>query len=1060
MTDPVSSISAEQQEMLDALAEEFAGIVDDLKTLHKEMREQVQPDHLESYCHHVGCLEETAHMLEMHGFAMAIAKITENVLTALELPKDKADKLMECLEAWPDMVGKYLANPLDETQCIELVNFMEDNRWPSPNDVDESKKLLRQLATLEVNANLDDEDGGETREFTDEDINLAIPEDANHDVIEAFLQDAPSQAESLYHAISELDSDALKQGGEEQLETVSLAQRTSHTLKGSANLLNLTGISNIAHTLEELLEHMTEALQKGEPVELSEKIHHLMIEACDALSAGVDFLLGQDHAPEHLLSVLNNLAAWPNLLDSDEMDSEASVPPPPMAEEEPAEPPQQATGKKADPIKSAMDDLAKELFPEDFSSSSAEPIAETIPEPDEQFANLVSEFSKSEEPEAPLADLVQPQDSQPEPVPVAKAEGSEKEAPAETAQAKSATGDKDSTKKAPAKKAPAKKAPVRKANKEQDAEYLLTLAEEMSINMVQSQELYKKVMSNLRVVKDQDIRIQERRFELENAVDSRSMAQNPLNLMKDHSDLDPLEMDRYDDIHRTAHFFIESEADHREMVWQLQNQLALFEGLIQQQRRYTEQFQHEVIRNTHRPLAELKSRLQRCVRQAARFVNKQVELVLEGVQEKVDKELIDQIADPLMHILRNAVDHGIEMDRGDKPAAGTINMRFDSDHRNLTVTIRDDGAGINLDRVQEKAKAKGWLEEGDDYKKNEAVRQQLFKFIFRQGFSTKDEATQVSGRGIGLDAVSNMIQVLGGEINVSSEPGKGSVFVIKVPLKQVTRHMLLASVGRQRFALESDRIAQILPSQSAECSIVADKLLLNWQDDLIPLYTLSTQLDQAPPRIKPGPIDQPVLLCDFGDGLNGIVVDAIFNSFDLVVKSMGEHVPGITGVMGITILGDGTLVPVLNLADLLRSKQPTSFAQHVEGEAEDVSFDNSPILVVDDSLSVRNAMKQLLSDSGLSVQSATDGLDAVEKINIQAPKLVLVDMEMPRMNGLELTQYIRNQDALKDLPVIMVTSRSQAKHREIASKAGVNNYLTKPYNENELLDVVREALAS
>ena len=590
-------------------------------------------------------------------------------------------------------------------------------------------------------------------------------------------------------------------------------------------------------------------------------------------------------------------------------------------------------------------------------------------------------------------------------------------------------------------------APERRRLNDGDEDVWVELVEEMSINLVQSQELFKRVDGSLRELKDHDLRIQERRFELENAVDSRSMAQ--ANVTTDNPEFDALEMDTYDDIHRSAHQFIEAIADNREMVVLLQKQISLFDGLVRQQRRFTEQFQHQVMRSSQQTFASLKSRLQRCVRQAARFTNKAVDLFISGDDIRVDRAIVTALADPLMHLLRNSVDHGIEAERGTKPATGRIELTFRVEQRHIEIQLRDDGGGIDAQAVTEGARRRGLIPD-------DAHLSDPLQLIFASGVTSRASVTQLSGRGIGLDAVAFDVKKLEGNIRAKSTPQQGTEFIIRIPLRQVTRHMIVVSLGEESFAIDSTRIVQIIPPDESVAEQKGEQWIVTWQGQWLPFKEIHSALGLAPYPYAKGPIRHPLLLIEYQNKTAAVAIDRLQNSFELVLKSLGQYVPSIAGLAGITQTGDGQLVPVLNIEQLL--ERGTAGLAQVPSQP-DTQAARQTILVVDDSLSQRNALKLLLVDSGFQVQTATDGIDALEKIRLELPAVMLVDMEMPRMNGLELTQATKSQSATSHIPVVMITSRSQAKHRQQAKAAGVDDYLTKPFNENEVVDTVLALLA-
>ena len=332
-------------------------------------------------------------------------------------------------------------------------------------------------------------------------------------------------------------------------------------------------------------------------------------------------------------------------------------------------------------------------------------------------------------------------------------------------------------------------------------------------------------------------------------------------------------------------------------------------------------------------------------------------------------------------------------------------------------------------------------------KENDVVNsQQIKQLMLTSGFSTKDSANQVSGRGIGMDAVHKRIRELGGQLRIVSLE-TGSRFEIQVPLQLVATNALLVQIQSQWFAIPTRQLDQILAPGSAQPTQLGDRNALSHEDTQYLTHSLGEMLGM-PEEIES---NRPILLTDVGAEPAAVYVDAVIANQDLVIKSTGEYVKNVPGVAGVSILGDGRLVPVLDLAVLLERKQLPQW--HNEQTVEEVAYyqGENTVLIVDDSLSVRKSLTQLVGDAGYRSSSARDGLEAWEKIQESPPAVILVDMEMPRMNGIELTSRIRSSEATKSIPVVMITSRSMQKHRDAAEKSGVSQYFTKPFSETELL---------
>ncbi len=608
----------------------------------------------------------------------------------------------------------------------------------------------------------------------------------------------------------------------------------------------------------------------------------------------------------------------------------------------------------------------------------------------------------------------------------------------------------------------------------QATDQLLALSENLNINLVQTKSLYQGILRTLNQLTAQDLVIQERRFSLENLVDGRSMAANVPGLValpqvsvlsEDAAGLDPLEMDRYDTLHLTTHQFIEAVSDAKSFTERLHRQLVLFDQLIQQQSRYADSVQHVLLSDRRVPIATQMSRLQRCVRQAAHMAGKQARLEVQGEQTSIDREQLSVVLDALMHLIRNAIDHGIEAPEAreahGKPSIGGVQLTIRRENQQVVLTLTDDGQGVDYDQVYFKAVERGLL----PFDSERPSEERLAELLFHPGFSTRDQATQLSGRGIGLDAVRSALTDIGGQVTLQSRAKEGARFTLRVPERQITEHCLVVRINEKDYAIPSRQVDRILPDQAGQMTRLAGEPILEVADVAYLIRPLAALLQPEAGQSDSGNQQPVYLLLTAGGAQWAVKVDRVTAGVDLVIKKTGCLVSRIRDVLGMSILGDGSLVPALDLpALLLRLKDgSTPSVGTTRSQASPVPATTTrqvEVLVVDDSLSVRTSLQQLLSDAGFAVVTATDGMDAVEILSRTTPTLILVDMEMPRMNGLELTRFVRHQDALAQIPMIMLTSRSQQKHREMALAAGVTRYKTKPYQDLDLLETVYQVLES
>lgn len=523
-----------------------------------------------------------------------------------------------------------------------------------------------------------------------------------------------------------------------------------------------------------------------------------------------------------------------------------------------------------------------------------------------------------------------------------------------------------------------------------------------------------------------------------------------------HAGFDPLELEQYHELHTLTHRLLEAAADARDLGLALNARLAALDAGLARQNRQQRETRAALLHARRVPAQNLFARCQRCVRQTGRLTGKPVRLTTAGGDTLVDSDILDRLADPLMHLLRNAVDHGIETPEAraaaGKPATGQIRLAFARQGNRILVRVEDDGAGLDPARIRQTAEAKGLIQPGQAL-----AEDALLGLVLLPGFSTRDQASQVSGRGVGLDAANEAVQALKGRLELRSPPGLGCVAEIKLPIALLSTHVLLVK-GRQRYAISPEGIERILHPGAGTLDLDGEAPGYTVDGERYPAVFLEALLGATP---EPGPIRPPVLLVTEHAGQSKAVLlpPEVQGLREVEAQSLGPYVPGLRGVMGAAILGDGGLAAVLDLPELLRSGAhaalPQGFAETAAALPQDEAARLPRALVVDDSLSARRALAQSLSDAGYQVRTAIDGREALELLPEFRPDILLTDLEMPRLNGIELATHLRLRPEHRALPVVMITSRATAKHRSEAAKAGINLYLTKPYAEEELLRALR-----
>ena len=480
------------------------------------------------------------------------------------------------------------------------------------------------------------------------------------------------------------------------------------------------------------------------------------------------------------------------------------------------------------------------------------------------------------------------------------------------------------------------------------------------------------------------------------------------------------------------------------------------ETLLISQQRLLSELQEAVLRTRMIAVQTVIPRLQRSVRQTCRLADKSVELNISGAETLIDNTVLNQVLDPLMHILRNAIDHGIEdpatRQTLGKPAQGHIELSFSRESNTIAIRCRDDGRGLDYDAIRRTAETRGLLAP-----QQAADEQDLIQFILQPGFSTRTAASQVSGRGIGLDAVYNQLLAIKGSLQIESSSDQGCLIELRLPVNLIATHALLIRAQQQLYAVADRGIEQVIHLSSGKLLHSTSGREFELDAERYPVIELERLLNLPAERRKTERHSRPLLLVRDDTGhCQAIMVEAIVDNRGVVVKNLGDYVPQLPGILGAAILGDGSVAPVLDMPELLRAPPALMPSMRIlpATKAEPPIYKDSEapqILIVDDSLSMRRSLEQLLGDIGFVVRTASNGLEAIELLSKSQPDAIITDLEMPRMNGLDLTAHVRARPATAQLPVLMLTSRSTAQHRQRATQAGVSAYLNKPVVEDELI---------
>ncbi len=588
---------------------------------------------------------------------------------------------------------------------------------------------------------------------------------------------------------------------------------------------------------------------------------------------------------------------------------------------------------------------------------------------------------------------------------------------------------------------------------------LTNLAGELSISRAHMEQQQGAVKNNL-VEMDQTVtrlRDQLRRLEIETEAQIMSHFSDAMDPGDD--EFDPLELDRFSVMQQLSRSLLETISDLLSIQDIMKTLTRQSDALLIQQSRVGAELQEGIMRTRMIPFSRISPRLQRIARLTARELRKQVEFMIEGEGIEFERTVLNRIVAPLEHLLRNAIGHGIEdaetRQQAGKPTIAHVKIQLAKEGSDLIIKLSDDGAGLNLSAIRRKA------EERNMIKPDTVISDQdLMQFILEPSFSTAQKITQVSGRGVGMDVVNSEIKQLGGTLQIHSKTGEGAMFEIRLPLSLTINQALLVHIGEETLAIPLNNVDAVmrLPRQDVFGNSPEDVRHYRYMDHDYRVFHLGELLGLGKGSLDSALI--PTLLVRAGDRRVAFLVDGIEGSKEVVVKAVGPQIGAIRWIAGATILGDGRVVLILDVPTLTRIESTPQYeAMQAVEEVVEEKIPSKTIMVVDDSITVRKVTARLLKRQGMEVLTAKDGVDAVAQLQEHIPDLMLLDVEMPRMDGYELATQVRNTPELKHIPIIMITSRTGAKHRDKAEKIGINRYLGKPFNETELLENINALLA-
>ena len=539
-------------------------------------------------------------------------------------------------------------------------------------------------------------------------------------------------------------------------------------------------------------------------------------------------------------------------------------------------------------------------------------------------------------------------------------------------------------------------------------------------------------------------------------IEAETQIQSRLSILQESNEIfDPLEFDRFTRLQELTRMIAESVNDVATVQQNMLSNLGQSEAALQQQDRMNRDLQQTLLNVRMLPFKHISERMQRIVRQTGRELNKVVDLIIDGESTEIDRSVLEKLGPPLEHLLRNAVAHGLETPEKRKKLlktdSGTITLKVRQQGDEINITVSDDGAGIDLTRVKAKAIERELYKEGE-----KISEQKLLSFIFEPGFSTSDQISQISGRGVGLDVVQNDISSLGGRVNLVNDFGKGASFNINLPVTLTVAQVLMVRAGGSQYGIPVGMIEQAQKIKQQDLLLAYENGAVSWGNEHFPLHYLPKLLDHT--HSIDSQSYNSLLLLRVGAERIALHVDEVLSNQEVVMKPIGSQLARVPGIVGATVAADGNIMLLINPVQLAAGgtlsveslNDKTTDAVEVETRFN--------ILVVDDSLTMRKVLGRLLEREGFEVILAKDGLDAMQVLLQLTPDAILTDIEMPRMDGFGLARNIRDDARTARTPLIMISSRTADKHQNLAKEIGVDAFFGKPVQDDELVSKVFELI--
>jgi chemosensory pili system protein ChpA (sensor histidine kinase/response regulator) len=838
----------------------------------------------------------------------------------------------------------------------------------------------------------------------------AVAEEAEYDaeIAAIFTEESAELLESADKALIEWSKNKQSQQAMEELK------RHLHTLKGGARMAGITSMGNLSHELETLLISVD-----GGRVKATQAVDELLQHSVDELHRMRDAVIAGKAVPAatDLEKRIQHVNA------GFEIASDAQV-------------------ETAAPEKDV-----EEAKPAAFTIEPEDTVSMVIV--DTPLADELAEIGQpSVTDEAPELELEPEPELEPAPVPAPRPEPE----PRKMVRAKPAAAPEPE---------PAAAQERRQEQRQEfariDAELLedlLNAAGEISIyhsRLSQQVNLFEFHVDELEQTVSR-LREQLRKLEIETEAQIMHGHQDTLVAR----DFDPLELDRYSNIQQLERALAESSNDLSSLKDLLQSVTTEAESLLVQQSRVTAELQDGLMRTRMVPFERHVPRLTRLVRQVAKEAGKRAELAVEGAGGELDRQVLDKMLPPFEHMLRNAVVHGMESteerQEAGKPATGRITIRLHREGSEMVIDVADDGNGLDVDAIRGKAYEHDLLQPD-----SKVTDEEIMNLILTPGFTTAGKVTQSAGRGVGMDVVANEVKKLGGSLQISSVTGQGTNFTVRLPFTLAITQALIVRTGDEVYALPLPSVEGVarIPRAELENLLSQSEPSYQYGEQTYKFRHLGMYLGGQAAKLPKDELFIPVILVQAGEYSAALLTDEMVASREIVVKTIGPQLASIRGISGATILGDGRIVLILDIAALARTGAPVVELK----KAAPTPTDDRPLaMVVDDSITVRRVTERFLQRNGMRVVTAKDGLDAISVMSDHKPDIILLDIEMPRMDGYEFASHVRNDARVVDVPIIMVTSRVGDKHRARAIELGVNDYLGKPYQDSQLLDAIGRLL--